>query len=253
MYGKNSGKSFNLSPLHPACNQGKAHDALSCSACHSAWAPSCIGCHNVYDAQEPGYDMLENKKKPGSWVEYIGEYNAHLPVLGRRKTKSSEQIIPVVPGMVLSIDLASFTKSKHDSLLFRRLFAPAAPHTTSSGGRTCISCHNDPVALGYGKGKLTFTFDENVGRWEFAPYYQDNTHDGLPEDAWVGFLDDRAGEVVSTRSDVFPFSIDQQKKILIVGACLTCHQETSRVMVSGLYNFDSLMEVRSKFCITPAW
>lgn len=253
MYGKNSGKRYALSSPHPSCSQGKAHDALSCSACHSAWAPSCIGCHNAYDPMESGYDMVKNIEVKGSWVEYIGEYNAHLPALGVRVSEVGEQVIPVVPGMVLSIDLAGFSKKQHDSLLFLRLFAPSAPHTTAKKGRSCISCHNDPVALGYGKGRLEYAKNGDFGQWVFTPFYQDNQHDALPEDAWIGFLDDRNGEVVSTRTDVFPFSIEKQKRILTVGACLTCHEDDSQTMLSGLYNFDSLMQVRSRSCLIPKW
>jgi hypothetical protein len=253
MHSKNSTKTFVLNPPHRACQRGDAHDEVSCSACHSAWAPSCIGCHNAYDDQEPGYNMVLNKEKQGSWVEYVGEYNAHLPAMGIRKTETGQEVIPVVPGMVLTIDLASFTKDKHDSLIFKRLFAPAAPHTTASKGRSCTSCHNNPVALGYGKGKLDFIITNGQGKWRLISHYQDNKHDGLPEDAWVGFLDDRKGEVVSTRTDVFPFTVDQQKLILTVGACLTCHQDDSKIMEQSVINFDSLVSVRSKKCVLPTW
>lgn len=253
MYGKNSGEKFVLRPPHEDCSRGKAHDEVSCSACHSAWAPSCIGCHNAFDENEPGYNMVKNQEKQGSWIEYVGEYNAHLPALGIRKSDSGEEIIPVVPGMVLTIDVESYTKSKHDSLLFRRLFAPAAPHTTATKGRSCISCHNNPVALGYGKGKLEYVVENGKGTWTFTAHYQNNIHDGLPEDAWVGFLNDRNGQVVSTRTDVLPFSIEQQKSILTVGACLSCHDEKSDVMRQSILNFDSLVIKKSEKCILPLW
>jgi len=197
--------------------------------------------------------MVKNLEKQGSWVEFVGEYNAGLPVLGIRKTASGQEIIPVVPGMVLTIDLASYTKDQHDSLLFKRLFAPAAPHTTAAKGRSCVSCHNNSEALGYGKGILTYVIDEDKGFWKFNSHYKNNSHDGLPEDAWVGFLDDRKGQVVSTRTDVFPFSVDQQKSILTLGACLTCHDEKSAVMVQSVVNFDSLVKTISLKCILPVW
>ncbi|OFY49130.1 MAG: hypothetical protein A2W85_16930 [Bacteroidetes bacterium GWF2_41_31] len=253
MHGKNRDTVYVLRPPNAVCTYGKAHDEVSCNACHSAWAPSCIGCHNAYDENEPGYDMVKNVEKQGSWVEYVGEYNAGLPALGIRKTASGQEIIPVVPGMVLTIDLASYTKDKHDSLLFKRLFAPAAPHTTAAKGRSCVSCHNNPEALGYGKGTLTYTIDEGKGFWKFNSHYKNNSHDGLPEDAWVGFLDDRKGQVVSTRTDVFPFSVDQQKAILTFGACLTCHDEKSAIMVQSVVNYDSLVKTISPKCILPLW
>ena len=70
---KNSKQQFTLSAPAKICTRGNAHDNLTCSSCHTAWAPSCIGCHNEYDPNEAGYNMFTNKEKQGSWVEYIGE------------------------------------------------------------------------------------------------------------------------------------------------------------------------------------
>lgn len=252
-YTKNQGNKFVLSKPGITCTKGEVHNNVSCSSCHSAWAPSCIGCHNEYDSNEPGYNMYTNKEKMGSWIEYIGEYRAGLPALGIRTNENNKEVIPVVPGMVLTIDVGSFSKDIHDSLIFQRLFAPAAPHTTVTQGRTCISCHNNPVALGYGDGTLKYNITEGVGRWVFDSYYQNNPNDNLPEDAWVGFLDDRKGQIVSSRSNVVPFSISQQKSILTVGACLTCHEENSSIIQQSLINFDSLVENRRAVCVIPYW
>ncbi len=250
---KNQGKEFVLSAPGNTCTVGSAHDNVSCSSCHSAWAPSCIGCHNEYDDNEPGYNMYTNQEKQGSWVEFVGEYNAHLPALGVRTIDNKNQVIPVVPGMVLTIDVGSFSKDIHDSLIFHRLFAPSAPHTTSSQGRSCKLCHNNPVALGYGDGNLRYNINNHIGRWSFDSYYQNNPNDKLPEDAWVGFLDDRKGEVVSTRTNVKPFSIIEQQNILTVGACLTCHEDNSNVMKQSLVEFDLLVGRRSSECVMPVW
>jgi hypothetical protein len=241
-----------LSPPAEICTRGAAHDDLSCSSCHTSWAPSCIGCHNEYDPVEPGYDMYTNTQRRGSWVEYIGEFNAHLPALGYRENEKGKEVIPVIPGMIMTIDVASFDRDLHDSLIFQRLFAPAVPHTTQTEGRDCKSCHNDPVALGYGSGKLEYLVEGENGRWTFRPKYQNNQNDGLPEDAWTGFLEERTGHV-STRSDVRPFSIREQQRILTVGACLTCHADESAEMRESLLDFDKLLEARSSECILPSW
>jgi len=248
---KNQGEKFVLSKPGRTCTKGNAHDNVSCSSCHSSWAPSCIGCHNEYDIYESGYNMYSNKKEEGSWVEYVGEYNAYLPALGMRIKGNEREVIPVVPGMVLTIDVGSFSEEIHDSLIFHRLFAPASPHTTSSKGRSCKSCHNNPIALGYGSGELIF--DTKNGSWVFDSHYQNNPNDNLPEDAWIGFLDDRMGEIVSTRTNVVPFIISEQQRILTIGACLTCHDENSIIMQQSLINFDSLVENRSLKCVVPVW
>ena len=249
---KNSKKKHVVKPFSSLCQKDKVHHNVSCSACHTSWAPTCIGCHNAYDPNEPGYDMVMNKEQRGSWVEYVGSYEALPPTLGVRKENGKEEVIPVIPGMILTIDVGSFDKRLHDSLIFRRLYAPAAPHTTAKVGRSCESCHNDPLALGYGKGKLDYEIREGKGYWHFEPEYGANKNDGLPEDAWIPFLGTRKGEV-STRSDVFPFTIEEQKRMLTAGACLTCHQGDSKVMKSALEDFGKVLENRSDKCVLPAW
>jgi hypothetical protein len=249
---KNSRKRMGLKPPASICIRDSAHLNLACSSCHSSWAPSCIGCHNTFDPEEKGFDLIRNKGKKGSWVEYAGSYSAKLPALGIRKKDNKTEIIPVVPGMVLTIDKGSYTHLKSDSLFFHRLFAPAAPHTTSAKGRNCKSCHNNPVALGFGEGTLIYKNESGRGVWEFNPFYENNKYDGLPEDSWTGFLENRKG-LVSTRTNVYPFDVEQQKKILTVGACLTCHTEDSKVMQKGLTGFDNLVKARSSKCLLPSW
>ncbi|MBN1822160.1 MAG: cytochrome b N-terminal domain-containing protein [Prolixibacteraceae bacterium] len=249
---KNTGKKMTMKPPATVCARDKAHSGLSCSSCHTSWAPTCIGCHNTYDKKEPGYNMIKNREQKGSWVEYIGEYEAKLPALGVRKEKDKTEIIPVIPGMILSIDKNSFTNNKSDAEIFHRFYAPAAPHTTSAKGRSCKSCHNDPVALGYGEGKLSYEIKSGKGEWKFIPLFERDKHDGLPADAWIDFLETREGKV-STRTNVFPFSSDQQKRILNAGACLTCHEENSKIMIESLNNFENLLKKRSQQCVLPDW
>ncbi|MBN2222498.1 MAG: hypothetical protein JW708_09860, partial [Vallitaleaceae bacterium] len=250
MIRKKDSKIFKLTPPADVCTGNLAHKDLSCSSCHSEWVPTCIGCHNKYDENEAGYNMITNKEKQGSWVEFIGEYNAKMPSMGKRITNKGKEIIPVVPGMILSIDKASYSKNPSDSSIFHRLFAPAAPHTTSAQGRTCKSCHNNSVALGYGEGNLEYSIFDGKGTWNFTPLYENDSHDQLPLDAWTGFLKERVGKV-STRSNVFPFDLIEQKKILTVGACLNCHEENSKVMRQSLNNFEELLSKRSSSCILP--
>ncbi|HKJ42645.1 MAG TPA: cytochrome b N-terminal domain-containing protein [Sunxiuqinia sp.] len=249
---KNTKKKMAMKAPASICTRDQAHATLSCSSCHSQWAPSCIGCHNTYDPNEPGYDMIRNEEKRGSWVEYIGTYEAKQPVLGIRTSDNQKEVIPVTPGMVLTIDKKSYPNAKGDSVIFHRLFAPSAPHTTGAKGRDCKSCHNNPVALGFGEGKLTYKTENGKGIWQFNPKYEDDPHDGLPGDAWTGFLQNRNG-AVSTRTNVQPFNVKEQQQILTVGACLTCHQEDSKVMMESLNDFERLLRKRSSKCVLPEW
>ncbi len=247
---KNSSKKMLMKAPASICIRGDAHSGLSCSSCHSSWAPSCIGCHNAYDPNEPGYDMIKNIEKRGSWVEYIGSYSAKQPALGIRTTENKKEVIPVTPGMVLTIDKKSYTHEKGDSVIFHRLFAPTAPHTTSAKGRNCTSCHNNPVALGFGEGELFYKIEGGKGKWTFDPLYENDPHDGLPGDAWTGFLQEPQAPY-STRTSLRPFSVQEQKQILKVGACLTCHDEKSNVMNQALDNYQQTLARRSRKCVLP--
>jgi hypothetical protein len=249
---KNGGKVFSLKSPAAVCTKTKAHSSLSCSSCHTSWVSSCIGCHNSFDKNAPGYDLLENKNVKGTWVETKGTFTAKLPALGIRETENGEEVIPVVPGMALTIDKKTYTNDKNDTVIFHRLFAPVAPHTTSLKGRYCKSCHNNPEALGYGEGLLVFNIKEGKGKWEFTPRFENDVNDNLPIDAWIDFLETRS-RMVSTRKNVFPFTVEQQKKILTVGACLTCHKEDSEVMLKSLNDFEKLVSKRKPQCCLPVW
>ncbi|OQX78984.1 MAG: hypothetical protein B6D64_05535 [Bacteroidetes bacterium 4484_276] len=254
---KNSGKTLPVLPPAEICSRGNAHDDLSCEACHTAWAPQCTGCHNVYEKNSEGYDLLENRFKTGTWVEYAGIFPAGPPALGvdeRKETAfpNTRKIGTFINGMVLSIDLSSFDNDDEDKEIFHRLYAPTAAHTTSRKGRGCKSCHNDPLAIGYGRGKLDYIIEGEKGTWQFTSQFVLNNYDGLPEDAWIGFLGERKGWT-TTREGVRPFTIEEQKRILTVGTCLTCHSEDSEVMLQSLDDFDEVLKRVSGKCVLVAW
>jgi hypothetical protein len=107
------------------------------------------------------------------------------------------------------------------------------------------------VALGYGRGALRYAIADGVGRWTFAPALE-RLADGLPADAWTGFLQSRRG-MVSTRDDVRPFTAEEQRRILAVGACLTCHVGTSSVMQRAIADFSGTVARRTGRCVVPKW
>lgn len=239
-----------MKPPAKACTEGKAHARLSCEACHTAWAPQCIGCHNSYESMTMGFDMLKNTSRKGTWIEHATEGLAEMPVLGiseNDKSKKNGQISTFTPGMIMTIDKGSFAKG--EKTVFHRLYAPSAAHTTQRQGRSCQSCHNDPLAIGYGRGKLLFSKE---GKWSFDPMYENSKYDGLPQDAWTGFLQERTDQA-STRKGMRPFNLSEQKRILTAGACLTCHKEDSKVMKSSLADFNKTIRQRSKQCVMPVW
>lgn len=251
LYDKLSGAEHELKKPAAICKRGESHGSLSCQSCHTAWVPQCIGCHNEYDPKVAGYDMIKREEVDGSWVEFVGVYESGLPTLGVVEGEE-KKIHTFVPGMVLSIDKSTYQSDIEDPSVFHRLYAPLSAHTTTTQGRSCRSCHNDPMAIGYGNGKLIYHTESGAGHWEFIPHYANNKNDGLPEDAWIAFLQEPA-ERFSTRTNTRPFTLEEQKSILLVGSCLTCHDEDSDLMLSTLDGIERVLEMRTVECVAPVY
>jgi hypothetical protein len=52
---------------------------------------------------------------------------------------------------------------------------------------------------------------------------------------------------------VRPFSVDEQRRILTVGACLTCHPANSPLMQRSVRDFAALVAARRPVCLMPSW
>ena len=257
LIGKKDGALHPINPQSEICYRDNAHKNVSCSTCHSSWTSRCIGCHNEFDGNEPrAFDLLDKKYGKGQWKEYVAEFSSSLPAMGVRENSDGKHIEPAVPGMILTIDKGSYAgKEIGEEVSFHRLYAPNSPHTTVSKVRDCKSCHSNSASLGYGNGELVYVIENGKGTWKFTPEYAQNPNDGLPEDAWVPFLKEVDPAVVnSTRTDFRPFSVKEQKRLLLVGACLQCHNEDSKIMQNSLVNgIEPLLKKLDKNCILPTW
>lgn len=252
---KRTGERLALKPAASACARDGAHARLSCASCHSAWAPRCVACHTALDPAGTAWDWLAGKEVRGEWVETSGPFRAGLPTLGVRRRGQGgaaprEVVDTFVPGMVLTIERPA-SAGEPARTLFRRLYAPMDPHTTRRESRSCTSCHNDPEALGYGRGELRYERTRAGGRWRFTPAERPEPADGLPADAWIAFLGMREGPF-STHEGARPFTVEEQRRILGAGACLTCHDGRSAVMREAVRDFPSTLARRSSRCLAPA-
>jgi hypothetical protein len=250
---KRDGLRKELKPTAAVCVEGAGHARLSCGSCHTAWAPTCTTCHTSRDEKALAYDWLAGREAPGKWKEQGGPFLAAPPTLGIRETPTDPAnprglVETFVPGMVLTLALPDQTGPP----AFRRLYARIEPHTTQKGSRSCVSCHNNPVALGYGRGDLRYERTPRGGRWTFRPAAELLPGDGLPADAWIPFLGTRSS-LVSTRADVRPFTLEEQQRILQVGACLTCHDERSAIMRNSVHTFKNQLAKHSPRCLMPIW
>ncbi|MBE9489756.1 MAG: hypothetical protein IMY67_05635 [Bacteroidetes bacterium] len=255
LIGKKDGSLYELMPQSNVCSRDNAHKNVACSTCHSTWTPRCIGCHNEFDKnEEMAFDLLDRKYVKGQWKEYVAEFSSSLPAMGVRESGKEKHIEPAIPGMIMTIDKGSFSEENED-ISFHRLYAPNSPHTTAKEVRDCKSCHANSATLGYGNGELIYTIINGKGKWAFTPDYEINPNDGLPEDAWVPFLKDVDNDIInSTRLDFRPFTVKEQQQILLVGACLQCHKEESKIIQESLLNgIAPLLKRVSRDCILPAW
>jgi hypothetical protein len=245
-----SGRRLPMKPAAAVCVEGGGHQRLSCASCHAAWAPRCAQCHTGFDPDASAVDLLDGSVTRGAWVESAGPFLAVPPTLGVRvpagDAASRGIVDPFIPGMVMTLDRNQRAGARPD-MVFRRLYARAFPHTIGQSARSCRSCHADPVALGYGEGRLIYERVGDRGRWRFTPRFAPGP-DGLPADAWTGFLEERTA-AASTRDDVRPFTVEEQKRILTVGACLTCH-EPAAVPAAGFQHVLSRMTAK---CLAPKW
>jgi hypothetical protein len=261
---KRTGEFLPLKPPLAVCTGGRGHARLGCASCHSAWAPRCTTCHTEFDPNDEGFDHLAQKWVPGTWNESSGRFEAALPTLGIRLHRDAEggaggaergavrEVVETfVPGMILTFD-RNRERSGRPDVLFRRLYGPTFAHTVRREARSCTSCHADPVALGYGRGSLRFDRSGASGRWRFQPSEPMSPHDGLPADAWIGFLREREG-MVSASEDVRPFNVAEQRRVLRAGSCLACHAGDSVVMRQAIDDFDAVFARRSPRCPVPSF
>ena len=252
--GKNSGERYHAKPPADPCTRGNAHQAMSCQTCHSGWSPQCIGCHNTFEPETFAMDLLDHKKVKGKWIEHIGLFFSDRPTLGVVEELENDidirQIKTFVSGMILSIDKSGVGGHEDDPEIFHRLYAPLDAHTTTVEARDCKSCHLSPLAIGYGRGQLELVERGGQHEWRFLPEYADSKYDGLPQDAWIDFLEDPNG-MKSTRHNARPFDLEEQYSILRVGACLTCHDGQSKVMQNSLEDFDAVIDGMIEGCVDP--
>ncbi len=172
LHTKNTGRVLKIPPANRIDHeQNEDHERLTCSSCHSQWAPQCFGCHMDYDPDGEQWDHIDRELTPGRWSDKRWHVDNTLPALG---VNGDNKIESFVPGMIMTVAHPDWEDDK-----FVRMFAPLSPHTTGKS-RSCQSCHDSSRALGLGRGTLKTTADG----MEFQPAYK-LLGDGLPADAWT--------------------------------------------------------------------
>ncbi len=174
-------------PTQPAGHEATHLAKTECFTCHTAWAPTCYGCHIKMDYTaytkpvDVAFDNLGDTHSKQGWFRLTPgvRFADPEPVLG---VSWRGKVVPFVPrAQPLFTYVNPAGRVEYD---FKKLgFAhnPIVPHTVVRQARTCESCHANPRALGLG----LFTTREHPKLAEFkqpADYRWDRIvdEDGRP-------------------------------------------------------------------------
>jgi hypothetical protein len=192
---KLSGQVWRVPQLAALPGQPAGHDpghlnTVECFTCHTAWAPTCYGCHIKMDYSayrnpvDVSFDHVANEHSQQGWFRLTAgvRFADPEPVLGMSWRGKVVPFVPRAQPLFTYVNPAGQTE-----YAFRKLgFAhnPIVPHTVVKTPRTCASCHGTPRALGLG----AFTSQEHPKLEEFRQprdYRWDRIvdEDGRPQQA----------------------------------------------------------------------
>src|SRR5436190_404247 len=192
---KLTGRTHTVPQLAALATQPPGHDAphlakTECFTCHTAWAPTCYGCHVKMDYTkyanklDVSFDHLANEHSRQGWFRLTPGVRIAdpEPVLG---LNWRGKVVPFVPRAQPLFSLVNAEGTlEYD---FKKLgFAhnPIVPHTVVRASRTCASCHANDRTAGLG----LFTTREHPKLSEFRQpidYRWDRIVDeeGVPQQA----------------------------------------------------------------------
>ena len=253
-------------------NIGKHIDKMECYSCHSTWAPQCYGCHVKVDyskgaeatdwlktggAHFPNGETSETqegekmKKLKGKVTESRTYTRWENPILG---INGEGRVTPIIPGcQQITTVIGTDGKPVFVNKIWRTPpgtenggkegqrgmdMSPAQPHTVTKEARSCMSCHADPKALGYGvndgkymKGYETDRYadlrnaqGENISN-RSTPQF--SKIEDLPMD--LSQVVTREGKQIQTVGHHWdlsaPLSQEQREHMERVGTCIACHKD----------------------------
>ncbi|HLE42416.1 MAG TPA: hypothetical protein VJB36_00210, partial [Methylomirabilota bacterium] len=143
-------------PKQPAGHEPQHLARTECFACHTAWAPTCYGCHIKADYTayrtpvQVAFDHLKEEYATQGWFRLTAgvRFADPEPVLG---VNWRGKVVPFVPrAQPLFTYVNPEGKTEYAFKKFGFAHNPIVPHTVVRQSRTCESCHGNPRALGLG-------------------------------------------------------------------------------------------------------
>lgn len=140
-----------------------------CFTCHTAWAPTCYGCHIKMDYTaytnpvNVAFDNLANEHSKQGWFRLTAgvRFADPEPVLGLNWRGKVVPFVSRAQPLFSYVNPAGVLEYDFKKLGFAH--NPIVPHTVVKQARSCESCHGNPRALGLG----AFTSKEHPKLEEF--------------------------------------------------------------------------------------
>jgi hypothetical protein len=174
LVGKLSGNLHVVPQLATLRAQPAGHEAAhlkktECFTCHTAWAPTCYGCHIKMDYSayvnpvNVAFDNLANAPSKQGWFRLTAgvRFADPEPVLGLNWRDKVVPFVPRAQPLFSYVNPAGVLEYDFKKLGFAH--NPIVPHTVVRQARSCESCHANPRALGLG----AFTSKEHPKLEEF--------------------------------------------------------------------------------------
>lgn len=174
-------------PMQPSGHEPTHLKKTECFTCHTAWAPTCYGCHIKMDYSaytnpvNVSFDNLANEHSRQGWFRLTAgvRFADPEPVLGINWRGKVVPFVSRAQPLFSYVNPAGVLEYDFKKLGFAH--NPIVPHTVVKQARSCESCHGNPRALGLG----AFTSKEHPKLEEFkqpADYRWDRIvdEDGRP-------------------------------------------------------------------------
>jgi len=143
-------------PKQPAGHERTHLAKTECFTCHTAWAPTCYGCHIKMDYTahakpvDVSFDNLANAHSKQGWFRLTAgvRFADPEPILGVNWRGRVVPFVPRAQPLFSYVDPAGRLEYDFKKLGFAH--NPIVPHTVVKASRSCESCHGNPRALGLG-------------------------------------------------------------------------------------------------------
>jgi hypothetical protein len=158
---KLTGRTHTVPQLATLRTQPPGHDAkhlakTECFTCHTAWAPTCYGCHIKMDYTkystklDVAFDHLANEHSRQGWFRLTAGVRIAdpEPVLGLNWRGKAVPFVPRAQPLFSFVNAEGMLEYDFKKLGFAH--NPIVPHTVVRAPRSCASCHANDRAVGLG-------------------------------------------------------------------------------------------------------